>query len=152
MRLTLSCVTLLIGLAACGKRPSETTSSTDSVTTTTASRTACFRQVVGRDTTVLHLTINDSTVTGELSILPFEKDRAVGPISGTLTNGQIQANWQRSGEGVTQPYEVLFTMKGDSITWREGERIEKQGKWVLANPEQGYQYVLTRVDCSPERN
>ncbi|GAB3505094.1 hypothetical protein GCM10027341_36180 [Spirosoma knui] len=152
MRLILSCVTLLICLAACGKRPSETTSSTDSVATTTASQTACFQQVVGRDTTVLHLTVNESIVTGELSVLPFEKDRAVGPIRGTLTNGQIQADWQRSGEGVTQPYEVLFTIKGDSVTWLEGERIEKQGKWVLANPEQGYQYVLTRVDCAPERD
>lgn len=96
---------------------------------------------------MLRLTMNGSTVTGELAVLPFEKDRAVGPLSGTLANGEIRADWERSGEGVTQPYEVVFTMKGDTITWREGERVEKQGKWVLKNPDQGYQYVLTKANC-----
>jgi hypothetical protein len=91
--------------------------------------------------------INDSTVSGELAVLPFEKDRARGPIEGKLINQQIQATWQRSGEGVTQDYEVVFTLKGDAITWREGERIEKQGKWVLKNPGQGYEYNLLKTDC-----
>ncbi|WP_227687077.1 hypothetical protein [Spirosoma arboris] len=107
----------------------------------------CFRQVIGRDSTLLQLVIKDSTVTGELNVLPFEKDRARGPIQGTLTNNQILANWQRSGEGVTQSYAVVFTLKGDAVTWREGERIEKNGKWVLKNPEQGYEYVLMKADC-----
>lgn len=109
--------------------------------------TMCFRQVAGRDSTTLQLVINDSTVTGELNVLPFEKDRAHGSVQGILANNQIRAEWQRSGEGVTQPYEVVFTLKGDAISWREGERIEKQGKWVLKNPEQGYEAVLMKTDC-----
>ncbi|WP_229368427.1 hypothetical protein [Fibrisoma limi] len=123
---------------------------TDSVMEAVESATntrQCFRQIVGRDTTMLTLTTGDSIVTGELTVLPFEKDQARGPIRGTMAANQITAQWQRSGEGVTQPYEIVFTMKGDSVVWREGERVEKQGVWVLKNPAQSYQYVLTKTDC-----
>ena len=81
-----------------------------------------------------------------MAVLPYEKDKARGPITGTLTGNQIRADWQRSGEGVTQVHELVFTMAGDSLTWREGERVEKQGKWVLA-PTGGFTYVLTQSDC-----
>lgn len=142
----------LLLLFGCGQRSTKTESTVDSTGTTTAARatqpdTLCFRQVVGRDSTTLRLVMQDSTVTGELKVLPFEKDRAQGLIQGTLHNNRIVADWQRSGEGITQVYEVVFILKGDAVTWHEGERIEKQGKWVLANPEQGYAYVLMKTDC-----
>lgn len=144
---------MLVSLSGCGNRSTETNTATNDSSAAAVSDAAsvsgqrCFQQVVGRDSTTLRLTISDSMVTGELAVLPFEKDRAVGPLRGTLVNGQIRADWQRSGEGVTQPYEVIFAMKGDTVTWREGERVEKQGKWVLKNPGQGYQYVLTKINC-----
>ena len=138
---------ILLSISSCTNQSSRTKSTTTTVATPPAAVDRCFRQVVERDTTMLQLTIRDSTVTGELVDLPFEKDQARGPIRGTLTNNQIRADWQRSGEGVTQPYEVVFTMQGDTVTWREGERVEQQGKWVLKNPAEGYQYVLTPVEC-----
>lgn len=152
MRTFLSCALLLVYLSGCGDRSSQTgadntTSDRPTVSNTSAEQERCFRQVAGRDTTTLFLMINGSDVTGELAVLPFEKDRARGPIRGTLRNGQIQADWQRSGEGVAQTYEVTFTMKGDRVTWREGARVEKQGKWVLKTPGQAYEYVLTKADC-----
>jgi hypothetical protein len=103
--------------------------------------------VEGRDTTTLRLTINGKEVTGELAVLPFEKDRARGTLRGTLSGNQVRADWQRSGEGVTELYEIVFTLQGDSVTWWEGERIRKEGKWILKNPGQGYQYALTKSAC-----
>lgn len=156
MRIIFSLVIASLSLHGCVSRSTstetETAAVTDSVTEVAsesplASADRCYRQVIGRDTTRLRLVINGSTVTGELAVLPFEKDKARGSIQGTLANNQIKADWQRLGEGTTQPYEVVFTMKGDSIMWREGERVEKQGKWVLQNPEQGYQYVLAKSEC-----
>ena len=153
MRLFFPSAILLLSLYGCGhssKKIESTTSDSSasaSATEVTQPDTMCFRQVVGRDSTTLQLVIKDSTVTGELNVLPFEKDRAKGSIQGTLSNKQIIADWQRSGEGVTQSYEVVFTLKGDAVTWREGERIEKQGKWVLKDPKQGYEYVLMKTDC-----
>ena len=146
-------IILPLSLFGCRSGSSETERKTAAVTdsvmeaVTSTSNKQCFRQIVGRDTTMLTLTTGDSIVTGELALLPFEKDQARGPIRGTMVNNQITAQWQRSGEGITQPYEIVFTMKGDSVVWREGERIEKQGVWVLKNPAQSYQYVVTKTDC-----
>ncbi|GAB3987548.1 hypothetical protein GCM10028807_08050 [Spirosoma daeguense] len=151
VRITALSFATLFLLYGCGQRSTQSESTTDTSastsTTTLQPDTLCFRQVVGRDSTTLRLFINGSNVTGELNVLPYEKDRARGTIQGKLENNQIVADWQRSGEGVTQAYEVVFALKGDAITWREGERIEKQGKWVLKNPEQSYEYVLMKTDC-----
>ena len=114
-----------------------------------SARQVCYRQVLGRDTTLVRLFISGTAVMGELAVLPAEKDRARGPFRGTLTGTQIVADWQRTGEGVTQVHEVQFTLAGDSLRWREGARTEKGGKWVLVNPDQGYQYVLSKVACAP---
>ena len=150
LKTPLSCVVLLL-LTACGDRAGKSQTTTDTAATTvqtanTTETVRCFRQVVGRDSTRVKLIINGSRVRGELAVLPYEKDKARGPITGTLTGNQIRADWQRSGEGVTQVHELVFTMAGDSLTWREGERVEKQGKWVLA-PTGGFTYVLTQSDC-----
>lgn len=150
-RIVLSLLGLLC-LYGCGQRSDKTESAEDSTANTAATKitqpdTLCFRQITSRDSTTLQLVIRDSTVTGALKVLSFEKDRAQGSIQGTLHNNQIVADWQRSGEGVTQAYEVIFALKGDAVTWREGERIEKQGRWVLKNSEQGYTYVLMKTAC-----
>lgn len=152
MRITLCFSILLLSLYGCGQRSTKTESAADSSGSALATEAAqpdtlCFRQVAGRDSTLLRLLIKDSTVTGELNVLPFEKDQARGSLRGTLINNQIRADWQRAGEGVTQSYKVVFTLKGDAVTWREGERIEKQGKWVLKNPAQGYEFVLMKAEC-----
>jgi hypothetical protein len=113
----------------------------------TAPAGGCYRQVTGRDSTLLRLVVEGTAVTGELAVLPFEKDRARGPLRGTLAGGQVRADWQRSGEGVTEPYEVVFSLRGDTVTWREGERVRREGKWVLKDSARGYTYVLVRAAC-----
>lgn len=146
MRYPLLFFTLLSFASACNKRPAQTEQAT-TASTKTASDTACYRQVTGRDSVTLRLVMNGADVTGELAVLPHEKDQARGPIRGELRGNQIRADWQRSGEGVVQPHELVFSLKGDAITWREGERVEKQGRWVLNNPAQGYAYQLLKTDC-----
>ncbi|GAB3941530.1 hypothetical protein GCM10028805_04800 [Spirosoma harenae] len=154
IRIPLFLIGLFFIVVSCSQRSEKTettaagdTTIAETIETTDHPDTLCFLQVTGRDSTKLTLITNDSVVIGELAVLPFEKDRARGLIQGRQKGTQIIADWQRSGEGVTQSYEVVFTLKGDAITWREGERIEKQGKWVLANPDKGYEYVLTKTAC-----
>ncbi|WP_077923691.1 hypothetical protein [Spirosoma sp. 209] len=146
------CVLLvtIVNLNACTGRKTESAAADSTATQANdagLSASQCYQQVTGRDTTTLQLTINGSDVTGELLVLPYEKDQARGSIKGTMVNKTIKADWQRSGEGVTQPYLIDFEMQGDSIMWREGERVEEGGKWVLKAPDQGYRYVLTKTDC-----
>ena len=142
---------MLALLGGCDNRSASTTASAPAGTSASApaaqARQVCYRQVLGRDTTLVRLRISGAAVTGELAVLPAEKDKARGSLTGTLTGQQIVADWQRAGEGVTQVHEVRFTLAGDSLRWREGARIEKGGKWVLVNPQQGYQYALSKVPC-----
>lgn len=146
---------LALLLSGCDNRSGPTTSAPAGPAASTAAPIAgaqqvCYRQVQGRDTTLVRLVISGATVTGELAILPAEKDRARGSLRGTLTGQHIVADWQRAGEGMMQVHEMQFTLAGDSLRWREGARTEKGGKWVLANPSQGYQYVLRKIACSPQ--
>ena len=138
---------LLALLSSCDNRSASTTVKQAASVQT---QQMCYRQVVGRDTTMVRLLISGTTVTGELAVLPAEKDRARGPFRGILAGQKIVADWQRAGEGQTQVYEVEFTLAGDSLRWREGTRIEKGGKWLLASPGEGYQYVLSKVACAPQ--
>ena len=151
--LILSLIALLFGCQSRSSEQSATDSTVNlSATTATASMasdTVCFRQIMGRDTTTLRLVVNGEQASGYLDIKPYEKDRARGSFQGTVKNNQIQADWQRSGEGKAQPYVLDLTLKGDSISWYEGERIEKQGKWVLKKPNTGFSYVLIKTDCLP---
>lgn len=154
MRLTLIGL-LLILTVGCRNTSSDQTDSKSSTsqppetTTLPAADTLCFQQVMNRDTTTLQLVVNGKQATGYVDIKPFEKDRARGSFAGIVEGKHIQADWQRAGEGVTQPYTLDLTFKGDAIIWYEGERIEKEGKWVLKQPNTGYQYVLTKTDCLP---
>ncbi len=143
-------------LSGCQSRSTEqaATDSTTNLSSTTATTsmtpdTVCFRQIMSRDTTTLRLVVNGEQASGYLYIKPYEKDRARGSFQGTVKNNQIQADWQRSGEGKTQRYALDLTLKGDSITWYEGERVEKEGKWVLKEPNTGFNYVLIKTDCPP---
>jgi hypothetical protein len=43
---------------------------------------------------------------------------------------------------------VFFKLTGNRATYPEGERVEKAGKWILANPSEAYETVLTEVDCT----
>jgi hypothetical protein len=158
MRTILSLALISLALHGCGSRrgPDETgtTAGTDSAVADAAGAApatppagGCYRQVTGRDSTLLRLVVEGSAVTGELAVLPFEKDRARGPLRGTLAGKQVRADWQRSGEGVTEPYEVVFSLRGDTVTWQEGERVRRAGKWVLKDSTQGYTYVLVRATC-----
>ncbi|MFC6225306.1 hypothetical protein ACFP2F_18810 [Hymenobacter artigasi] len=143
--------TMLVLLGGCDNRSASTTASSPAEKGASApadqAQPVCYRQVRGRDTTLVRLRISGAAVTGELAVLPAEKDKARGSLTGTLTGQQIVADWQRAGEGVTQVHEVRFTLAGDSLRWREGARIEKNGKWVLVKPDQGYEYVLGKVVC-----
>ncbi|SOD78592.1 hypothetical protein [Spirosoma fluviale] len=147
-------LTTLLLLASCQSRPSEQSTNESSqtrpdeqTTTSMAPDTLCFQQVINRDTTSLQLVINNNLATGYLDNKPFEKDRAGGGFQGTINNNTIQADWQRSGEGTTQIYPLDFKMNGDTISWYEGERVEKAGKWVLKEPKSGYRYVLIKTTC-----
>ena len=143
-------ILFLLGLAltfGCQSRSTKESSQTQSTETLVSRDTLCFQQVLQRDTTTLRLITDGTKATGYLDINPYEKDRARGPIQGTINGNEIRTNWERSGEGVTQRYELDLMLKADAITWHEGERVKKDGVWVLKQPDSGYAYVLNKMTC-----
>jgi hypothetical protein len=132
------------------KNSSDSTAVTQTANTSTASALSdslCFRQVFNRDTTSLRLQLVGNRVSGQIDINPYEKDRARGPFVGTRTGNTITADWQRSGEGMTETHVLTMTLSGDSIAWGDGERVQQQGKWVLKQPGGTYRYALAKIAC-----
>jgi len=119
--------------------------------TSATSDTLCFQQILKRDSTTLRLIVNGAQASGYLDINPFEKDRARGSFQGKITGNKIRADWNRSGEGVTQFYSLDLTLNAIAISWHEGERVKKQGVWVLKQPTRGYAYVLNKVESRAYR-
>ncbi|QJD80538.1 hypothetical protein [Spirosoma rhododendri] len=148
-------ILLLIGLGCKSNSSSDSTNadSTAVTQTTTASAVSappdslCFRQVFNRDTTSLKLVLTGDRASGQIDVNPYEKDQARGPFSGTRTGNTITADWQRSGEGVTETHVLTMTLSGDSIAWGDGERVQQQGKWVLKQPGGTYRYALAKTAC-----
>ena len=148
--LIVSSIVSACGLAGQSRRADEEAQAhRDSIATAVGSEadTVCYRQVTGRDTTTLHLAMTGQAVSGMLLVKPYEKDRATGRLTGIRAGNRITADWQRSGEGVTQLYTLSLVMTGDTVRWREGERVEEAGKWVLKTPNDGFEYVLVKTAC-----
>ncbi len=144
--------TLLLYSLGCGSTQTARTekTSTDSLTVSQAPVSAdslCFREILSRDTTTLRLVLAGDRASGQIDINPYEKDRARGSFTGTRSGNTITADWQRSGEGMTETYALTLTLSGDSISWGEGERIEHQGKWTLKQPGGTYRYRLAKTPC-----
>lgn len=142
------CLTLLASALLTACEPKKPAASVETTTASTAAPdTRCFQQITGRDSTLLRLVVQDRLVTGFLALRPYEKDRAEGEITGTRSGDTLTADWQRAGEGGTQTYALTLTLTGDTVRWREGERVEQAGKWVLAKPGAGFEYVLAKTNC-----
>ncbi len=145
-------ILLLIGMS-CQSNSSSTESDRPASSTTVSDASAqqpdslCFRDILSRDTTTLQLVLTGDRASGQIDINPYEKDRARGSFTGTRSGNIITADWQRSGEGMTETYALTLTLSGDSISWGEGERIQQQGKWVLKQPGGTYRYRLAKSPC-----
>lgn len=126
-------------------RPASSTTVSDASTQQPDS--LCFREILSRDTTTLRLVLTGDRASGQIDINPYEKDRARGSFTGIRSGNIITADWQRSGEGMTETYALTLTLSGDSISWGEGERMQQQGKWVLKQPGGTYRYRLAKTAC-----
>jgi hypothetical protein len=114
----------------------------------TASAGCRYHQVERSGSTLLWLMIDGVMVMGGAAVLPFKTAKARRPTLATLTRNQIRANLQQAVEGTTGPCEVVFTLRWDIVSLREGERVRKEGKWGLKAQAQGYACVFTKSACA----
>jgi hypothetical protein len=114
----------------------------------TAEERICFEMHFKKDVSELNLTIKGEDVTGELNVLPYEKDGAVGTLKGKKSGNTINAEWSYMIEGSQQAEEVEFKIEGDKAFQRLGELEDKNGKLVLkATNKIEYSDPMTKVAC-----
>ena len=148
-------VSILMFFSACGTSGEEAhKDTTDSATKNAplkvqSGERLCFQLDFKKDISELKLNIEGDKVTGELNILPFEKDAAIGTLVGTKKDNMIYAEWNYIIEGNKQIEEVEFKLEGDKAFQRLGEFEDKNGKLMLKPTTEKILYSdpMLKVDC-----
>jgi len=145
MRLPVVLVALFF-TAACTNSANEPTGSADSNATihnnledtiVTSAKpvqlSGCYKMIMKRDTAKMEITLRDSTVTGTLDYLFYEKDKSRGTIKGVIRNEMLFADYTFASEGTTSVREVVFKIEGDTLIPGFGDLTEKENKLVFTN-------------------
>lgn len=117
--------------------------------------TMCFVHTEGIDnidSTFVKLVVNGKQVDGTMLWFPAEKDRRMGHIRGTYTNGTINAGWVYEQEGMKQNLDVSFKLENGQLSEKPHVVNPKLGIEEL--PDTGaYTIQYTPIDCSrfPDR-
>jgi uncharacterized protein YcfL len=157
MKRKLLYITILGSLVACkSKTESSGTDSTivlaDTVATASKSietNQLCFVEAIGKDSTLVSITINGDAVEGKMNWLPYEKDGAIGTLKGKKVGDVITADYAYVIEGSEEVEEKVFVLQGDKLQIKEGELEDKNGKLVMKFPEKAkVTSILTKVDCA----
>lgn len=119
------------------KESSVHNNATDTITTAAAPiiLAGCYQMTLKRDSATLDLSIQDTTVTGRLNYIFFEKDQNHGTIKGVLRNDVIYADYTFESEGKTSVREVIFKVSGDTLIPAYGDLTQKDNKVIFVNKE-----------------
>jgi IMP cyclohydrolase len=91
----------------------------------------CYQMVLKQDTATLHLTVRDTTVTGDLVYDWQQKDRNTGTLQGVLRNDTIYADYHFQSEGTASVREVIFKIQDSVLVQGFGDITEQNGKVVF---------------------
>lgn len=156
MKRTLFYITILGSLVACkSKTESSRADSTIVLADTLAMASKslevnqlCFVEAIGKDSTLVSITINGDAVEGKMNWLPYEKDGAIGTLKGKKVGDVITADYSYVIEGSEQVEEKVFILQGEKLLIKEGELEDKNGKLIMKFPEKAkVTSTLNRVDC-----
>lgn len=128
-------LTLAVGAAmSCNQTSSQTNKNTDTLKTaaTNTPVNACYLQVTGKDSVLLRVNYQDSTVSGQLTYNYYEKDKNTGNITGTIHDGIIRANYQFMSEGTQSTRPVVFKITGDQAFEALSDSFSQEGLPVFA--------------------
>ncbi len=79
---------------------------------------ACYAMITGKDKVLLHITITENKVTGDLIYSFFEKDKNTGTINGEMNGDTLFAGYKFRSEGKESYRQVVFLKNGSEF--REG--------------------------------
>lgn len=128
---------------------SETTQ--DTTTMENYSTKQCFLSALNRDTTTVSIEIKGDSVFGEMIWNPFEKDGAVGTLSGIKTaNGEFDLMYNYMIEGNQQSETKMMKIENGQLYIKQGELVDPKFDGNLKYKDVAsatYSEVLTKVEC-----
>lgn len=111
----------------------------------------CFLYAENRDTTYVSLMIDGTKVSGEMTWQPYEKDGAIGTLSGTkLDSGELELMYSYVIEGSNQTETKVMKMDGNRLLMKVGELLDpnNDGNLVYKDVTQAsYSEILQKVAC-----
>jgi hypothetical protein len=121
----------IIVLASCNNKTKD--KETVAVSTKTNETAACYSYSKDNNNVILHITITDNLVSGDLVYDYFQKDKNVGKINGEMKGDTLYAEYTFQSEGVNSVREVAFLKKGNEWIEGYGDLEEQSGKMVFKN-------------------
>ncbi len=93
----------------------------------------CYQMMMKKDTATMEINLQDSTITGTLNYLFYEKDKNRGTIKGVIRGEYIFADYTFASEGSTSVREVAFKIEDGTLIPGFGDLVEKERKLVFTN-------------------
>lgn len=93
----------------------------------------CYEMVFKHDSAQLNLTVQDTTVSGQLTYNLYQKDKNTGTIRGVLRDTIIDADYTFQSEGMQSVREVIFKIKNNTLVQAFGDLTEKDGKIIFTD-------------------
>lgn len=111
----------------------------------------CYINTKNKDSMLLHLTIKNNSVTGDMNYHVSGKDKNKGTLQGEIRGDTIFADYTFMSEGKESVRQVAYLKKDNSLLEGYGDAEEKGGKMVFKNTGSlyfGKGVVLQKTDCT----
>jgi hypothetical protein len=121
----------LIFLASCNNKTKnkETVAVSNKINETAA----CYSYSKNNDSVILHISIKDNLVSGDLLYNYFQKDKNIGKVNGEMKGDTLYAEYTFQSEGVNSVREIAFLKKGNEWIEGYGDLEEQSGEMVFKN-------------------
>lgn len=139
-------------VTSCSQSGSQANKNTDSLKTdvTSGHGDACFLKSTGKDSVMLQVHIQDTSISGNLSYRYFEKDKNTGTISGSIHNNIIHAQYTFMSEGMQSIRPVVFKLQDGKAYEAVPDSINPEGIPVFSGNDAALKFdvePLSKISC-----
>ncbi len=157
---TIAAICFTLFILSCNNENSGNTAKTETAQTTETKPVTeaplngdyCFINAENKDTTTVRIRIlSDDDIRGEMIRNPWQKDRAVGTLTGKLiSKNEMDLKYEYMIEGNNQTETMLMKIDGDKLHIKRGELIDPKndGNLVFKDASKAeYKDVLNKTSC-----
>lgn len=116
---------------------------------------SCYAMIKNKDTVLLHITITNNKVNGDLIYNFFEKDKNTGTVIGAIKGDTIFADYKFMSEGKESVRQVAFLKTGEELREGYGTVDESNGQPDFSEKASirfDGNVVLKKTDCKKDKH